>query len=78
MSGKMLLSAAQQEGVALAIVAGVGLGIAFRFYRKWIAPPLAEWLLQRGKVKWAMKVRSSFYKPAQRRASPSDNDCKCS
>lgn len=46
-----------QEQMALVIVALVGARLAFRIFRQYLALPLSKWLLKRGKVKWAMRVR---------------------
>jgi hypothetical protein len=52
------LSQRAQEIVALAIVAvAAGEAVAWVF-RRWGADPLSHWLLKRGRVKWAMRVRS--------------------
>ena len=52
-----MLDARTQEGLALAIVAGVVLALAWRLSRGVVGPPLARWLLKRGHVKAAMRVR---------------------
>gem|GEM_PF-5494739 len=46
-----------QEHMALAIVALVGARLAFRIFWHYLALPLSKWLLKRGKVKWAMRIR---------------------
>tara|TARA_Y100000590_G_scaffold358754_1_gene414278 strand:+ start:940 stop:1110 length:171 start_codon:yes stop_codon:yes gene_type:complete len=45
-----------QEWIALGIVALVFLKILCSFFKKEIAKPLSQFLLKKGKVKWAMKV----------------------
>jgi len=49
-----------QERLAFALVACAGLWLFFRFYRKYLAPSLSQWLLKQGKVKWAMRIRHGF------------------
>jgi hypothetical protein len=55
-----------QDGIAYLIVA-VAAGITLRhFYRKYVKSPLANFLLQRGKVKLAMRIRNG---------KPKDESC---
>lgn len=52
------MSPGVQEGIALAIVAGVAILFGARGAKRWLAPALAQALLKRGQVKWAMRVRA--------------------
>ena len=54
----MTLDRQTQEVLALAVVSLVGLGWGIRFGRKQLAPLVATWLLARGHVKWAMKLKA--------------------
>lgn len=46
-----------QEWIALALV-GVSAGrLIYLVFQRYLARPLAQWLLQKGKVKWAMFIR---------------------
>ncbi|MBC7690563.1 MAG: hypothetical protein H7222_02245 [Methylotenera sp.] len=47
-----------QEVIAFGIVALAVLSLAIRFYRSYLAGPVSGWLLGRGKVKWAMRVKA--------------------
>jgi hypothetical protein len=47
-----------QEVIALGIVALAALSVLWTFYRKTLAGPLSRWLLRRGQVGLAMKVRA--------------------
>lgn len=51
------MSAAHQEFVALAIVAFAFASVAWGVFRARLAQPLSRWLLSRGQVKWAMRLR---------------------
>jgi hypothetical protein len=52
-----------QEVVALLIVA-VAAGVALRKgYKTYMAPGLANWLLKKGRVKWAMKIKAQAKAP---------------
>ncbi len=46
-----------QDGIAFAIVGLNLVWIARRFYRAQVVAPLSLWLLRRGRVKWALRVR---------------------
>lgn len=55
-----------QEAVALSIVGLAALGFLLRAVHVALAIPLSNWLLRRGKVKWAMRLR--FGRAAGRKA----------
>ena len=57
MSAPLTGPGAWQEFAALSIVACVAAGLGWRLFRRHGAGPLSEWLLKRGRVKWAMRVR---------------------
>ncbi len=60
-----------QEGIALLIV-GVAAGFIFRkFYLQYLALPLSNFFLRKGKVALAMRVRASAKK------SGCSDDCSC-
>ncbi len=54
----MTLDTQTQEVLALTVVGLVGFGWGVRVGRKQLAPIFAEWLLARGHVKWAMKLKA--------------------
>lgn len=55
-----------QEALALGLVGLVALGWIVRIARRTLGPGVAQWLLNRGQVKWAMKIKGW----SSRRASP--------
>jgi len=46
-----------QELISFLLVGGAFLDLGFRFFKGYLALPLAQWLLQRGQIKWAMYFR---------------------
>lgn len=59
-----------QEKVVFAVVFVAFATLAWRFFRGVVAGPLSEWLLKRGKVKWAMKMRA-IHQPSRSRQDQS-------
>ena len=57
------MSAGAQQAVAFAIVALVALVVALKFFRSALAEPIARFLLKRGQVKWAMKLKGTAQEP---------------
>lgn len=52
-----------QQSIALAIVGIAAFAVLMSFFRKYVARPLAQALLKRGQVKWAMKFKSQVREP---------------
>ena len=52
------MNAQAQEWVALGIVAIAAAIYLFRVFNGYAADPLSRWLLRKGKVAWAMRLRS--------------------
>ena len=59
-----------QEHVAFLAVALAAIGLGFGGFRRYAAGPLAAWLLQRGRVSWAMRLKTM-----QREAGSSCDQC---
>ena len=55
-----------QEQICFVIVAFASFHIGVRFFRAMLAAPVAQLFLNKGQVKWAMRVRNLSYSQSPR------------
>jgi hypothetical protein len=71
----MLKEALNQETITFIIVGITALVVLVGFYRSMLAQPLSAFLLKRGNIKWAMKVRSQSKGTGCDNCGPSGKSC---
>jgi hypothetical protein len=64
-----------QETITFIIVGITALVVLVGFYRSMLAQPFSQFLLRRGKIKLAMKIRSQSKGAGCDNCGPSDKGC---